>query len=81
MRWGFETTLESIENQINTYITYVEDEEDLKISRDININNLKQFMKNYILWLCKSLSQSKEGTITIKEIRSKLQELYLQYYK
>ena len=77
--WGFRTTLESIDNQIDSYISYAEDDESLEIPKDVDIVLLKQFMRNYILWLCSQLTESKNGNVTLNEVRDTLRELYNKY--
>lgn len=79
--WGFETTIEKIEDHLDVWITKTEIKENRKLPKNINYKNLQEFMKDYIMWLYEELSKPEnEGKIQLDDTRKVLQDLYKQYH-
>lgn len=75
MNWGFQTTLESIRDQIDLYTDKAFSDEAKPI---INFDKvqLQSFMSNYIMWLCSELGDvNNNGKVTKTQVSKKLDQL------
>lgn len=83
MNWGFETTLESIRDQLSIYVKRAFNSENKKLNiPEYNENNLKSFLSEYIIWLCEELSKlENKGVVDEDKIYDKIDELYSKYCK
>lgn len=93
MNWGFQTSLESIRDQLSIYVKRAYNDENkpesIKRRKGVKLeipkydeNKLKQFMSEYINWLCEELSNPlNKGVADEDKIYDRIDKLYDKYCK